>query len=202
MQRDYDAALPLFERALDVAPSNAAAWMWSSVTHSYLGDGTEALRRANLALRLSPRDWFGFQYDSALCLAAYTAGDYAAAIQAGRSCVAENPRYTSSALRYLAAALAAAGERWPRPPRSPAVCWRLSPASALARYGPATRIAIPTAGSVTPPHLRAAGVPESKPPPNQQQERNDGRPHSSPGAPRSGPRPRWPPRRSLVRKAR
>ncbi len=158
VQRDYDAALPLFERALDVAPSNAAAWMWSSVTHAYLGDGTEALRRARLALRLSPRDWFGFQYDSALCLAAYTAGDYAAAIQAGRSCVAENPRYTS-ALRYLAAALAAAGD----------IAQAATVVRSLLALEPAVRVGPLRSGhpyrdpgrrARYAAHLRAAGVPE------------------------------------------
>jgi TolB-like protein len=83
VRHDFDTALPLFERALDVAPSHAAAWMWSSVTHAYLCDGAEAVRRAVLALRLSPRDWFGFQFQTALCLAHYTAADYPAAISAG-----------------------------------------------------------------------------------------------------------------------
>ena len=109
LQRDTDAALPLFERALDTAPNNAGAWMWSSVTHAYLGDGDEAVRRAQLALRLSPRDWFGFQFNTALCLAHYVAGAYDEAIRFGTAALAENPRY-HSALRYTTAALAARSE--------------------------------------------------------------------------------------------
>jgi adenylate cyclase len=107
--RDTRAALPLFERALDVSPSNASAWMWSSVTHAYIDDGAEAVRRGELALRLSPRDWFGFQFNTALCLAHYTRGDYEVAVRYGLDALAENPRY-HSALRYTIASLAASSD--------------------------------------------------------------------------------------------
>lgn len=56
LHRDYSAALALFDRALDSAPNAAHAWLWSSLTFSYLGDAEEALTRAERALRLSPRD--------------------------------------------------------------------------------------------------------------------------------------------------
>ena len=109
LNRDHQAAVALFELALDGSPNNADVWMWSSCTYAYLGDGAEAIRRGELGLRLSPRDWFGFQFHSTLCLAHYVNGSFAEAVRSGMASIAENPRYVSN-LRYTAAALVAAGE--------------------------------------------------------------------------------------------
>ena len=109
LQRDYPAAVATFERALDVSPNNADVWMWSACTYAYIGDPAEAIRRGELGLRLSPRDWFGFQFQSTLCIAHYVNGDYAEAARYGLASVAENPRYVSN-LRYLTAALVAVGD--------------------------------------------------------------------------------------------
>jgi tetratricopeptide (TPR) repeat protein len=45
LNRDYDKAIALFERTLETSPNNAAAWLWSSPTFAYRGDGAEAVRR-------------------------------------------------------------------------------------------------------------------------------------------------------------
>lgn len=107
--RDYDTAMTQFARALERAPSHAEAWMWSSVTLSFIGEADEAVARGERALRLSPRDWFGFRFLSTLCLAHYTAGRYAEAARWGRAALAENPRYFSN-VGYTAAALVGCGE--------------------------------------------------------------------------------------------
>ncbi len=83
LRRDYPGALGLFARALNACPNHAGAWMWSSVTHSFLGDGAEAVQRAEKALQLSPCDQFAFQFFSALCLAYYTSANYAEAVRYG-----------------------------------------------------------------------------------------------------------------------
>ncbi|MBN8899397.1 MAG: tetratricopeptide repeat protein [Rhodospirillales bacterium] len=108
LHRDYDGALTLFGRALDGAPNDAASWMWSSVTHSYLGRGTEAITRAQKALRLSPRDPFSFRLYSTLCIAHYTNAEYEAAADWGIKAAESCPAYTSN-LRYTIAALGEVG---------------------------------------------------------------------------------------------
>ena len=108
LRRDYDAALALFDRALDASPNDAAAWTWSSPTLAYTGDGRQAVRHAERGLRLSPRDPFVFRSYAALSLACYTDEDHEAAVHWGRLAMQENPAYTSN-LRVTAAALAALG---------------------------------------------------------------------------------------------
>jgi adenylate cyclase len=105
---DYDRALVLFERALAASPNSAEAWLRSSPTFSYIGDGPEAKRRAEQSLRLSPLDPHLFLTHTALMLAAYTCGELEEATAWGRKATAENPRYTA-AQRILTASLGAAG---------------------------------------------------------------------------------------------
>jgi adenylate cyclase len=106
--RDYDGAIVLFQRALTGRPNSAEAWLWSSPTYSYIGEGAEAVRRAEQSLRLSPFDSHVFLNHTALALAHYTAADFDSAVTAGRRATTENPRYTA-ALRIFAASLVAAG---------------------------------------------------------------------------------------------
>jgi DNA-binding SARP family transcriptional activator len=110
LYRDYDGALALFDRALEAGPNNAAAWVWSSPTLSYIGDGKAAIERAERGLRLSPQDPFAFQSYAALCVAHYTENSYEEAARWGRLAMSENPHYTSN-LRFTAASLAALGQR-------------------------------------------------------------------------------------------
>ena len=106
--RDYEGAIVLFQRALAGSPNSAEAWLWSSPTYSYIGEGAEAVRRAEQSLRLSPFDPHVFLNHTALALAHYTSGDFESAVMVGRRATTENPRYTA-ALRIFAASLAAAG---------------------------------------------------------------------------------------------
>jgi adenylate cyclase len=106
--RDYDTALALFARGVAASPNSSTVWMWSSPTYSYIGDGSEAARRAEQALRLSPLDPHVFLNHTALALANYTRSDFEEAVAWGRKAIAGNPRYTA-ALRIFAASLTASG---------------------------------------------------------------------------------------------
>jgi tetratricopeptide (TPR) repeat protein len=108
LYRDYDTAVRLFDQALETAPNDANAWMWSTSTYAYIGDGPASVARAERALRLSPRDALLFRYHSSLCLAHYTNGSYEEAAHWGRLAVSESPNYTAN-LRYAAAALVELG---------------------------------------------------------------------------------------------
>jgi tetratricopeptide (TPR) repeat protein len=106
--RDYEGALALFDRATASNPNSAVAWVRSSPTYSYLGDGEEAKRRARLGLRLSPLDPHLFYTHAVLCLACYSHGDFDEASGWGRKAMTQNPDFTAN-LRILTATLVAAG---------------------------------------------------------------------------------------------
>ena len=110
LRREHEAAMVFFDRALEACPNHAFAWMWSSGTLAYLGRGTEAVARAEQALRLSPLDQARYLYETRLGLAHYAQGDYAQAARWGLRARSENPGFTAN-LRILAAALSAAGQR-------------------------------------------------------------------------------------------
>jgi adenylate cyclase len=104
--RDFDLAFALFDRALRASPNSAFAWARSAPAFNYIGDTSEARRRAEEALRLSPFDPHIFFTHCTLGIAAYIEGDYETSVAWGRRCYAENPTYTAN-LRFLAASLAA-----------------------------------------------------------------------------------------------
>ncbi len=108
LHRDYEMARGLFDRAQDVAPNDASVWMWSACTYAYVGEGQDAVRRAERALRLSPKDPFLFRYHATLCLAHYTAGSFENAAYWGRLGIREAPAYTSN-IRFTIASLIALG---------------------------------------------------------------------------------------------
>ncbi|MGE0419225.1 MAG: hypothetical protein AB7O80_20670, partial [Acetobacteraceae bacterium] len=109
LHRDYEGAIRIFEQAMEAAPNDASTWMWSAGTYAYIGNGTEAMRRAERAYRLSPRDRFAFRYSTALCLSYYTNGAYEDAIRWGEQAIRESPAYTAG-LRFTIAAHAAVGQ--------------------------------------------------------------------------------------------
>lgn len=108
LYRDYGAALDYFARALDAAPNDPVVWKYSSSTYSYVGDGKEAIRRAERALQLSPRDPFIYGFYSSLALGHHIENSFIEAVHWGKQAVQANPNYTSS-LRVLAASLVALG---------------------------------------------------------------------------------------------
>jgi len=156
--RDCEGAIVLFQRALTGSPNSAEAWLWSSPTYSYIGEGAEAARRAEQSLRLSPFDSHVFLNHTALALAHYTSGDFDSAVTAGRKATVENPRYTA-ALRIFAASLAAAAR----------IEEARSVARALLEHEPTFRVEAfcrahpykdPLRREMLARHLRTAGLPE------------------------------------------
>jgi adenylate cyclase len=108
LHRDYPAALEMFRRALDAAPSSAHAWLKSSYTFAYIGEAGEAVRRAERAVELSPRDREPHLFYSALCVAHYTAGNFDTAACWGMQTLHE-PTMLRATVGWTAASLAAAG---------------------------------------------------------------------------------------------
>lgn len=106
--RDAETGLAHLQAALVACPNFARGWMYTSCTLSYLGRGTEALRHAEHATRLSPMDQWQFQFSLTRAIALYAGGDLKEAARWAAISFAQNPHYTS-AHRYLAAAKAAIG---------------------------------------------------------------------------------------------
>jgi DNA-binding SARP family transcriptional activator/TolB-like protein/Tfp pilus assembly protein PilF len=108
LHRDFDGAMELFGRGTSSWPGSAHMWLWSSYTWAYVGDAPEAIRRVERALELSPRDREIHEFYSAMCVAHYTAGDYAEAGRWGLKAIGE-PQVLRATLRWTAASLAASG---------------------------------------------------------------------------------------------
>ncbi len=96
------------DRAVDAAPNDAEVWLWSSPTRAYLGQAEDAVRRAERALRLSPKDPFVFRTYHFLSLAHYLRGAYDEAAHWGTLSARANARYTSNT-RLTAVCLAELG---------------------------------------------------------------------------------------------
>jgi adenylate cyclase len=103
---DYDTGIDLTDRALAAGPSSALAWNLASCTSSYIGEGREAVARAEHSLRLSPRDPLSFFYLCNLGIAHYADGNYEQAVQFGRKAAAQKKTFRAN-LRTLAASLVA-----------------------------------------------------------------------------------------------
>lgn len=156
-QRNYRLARRYLDRALEVGPSCPVAWTLSSATHSWTGQGAEAVAHARRALALSPRDPFAFFAEHMLSQGHYMAGEYDAAIVLGQRVEDANPRLTSN-LRTLAAALVAAGER-AQAREVAARMMRLEPEFRLGSFEARTPLADGVRGTYV-GRLRMAGLPE------------------------------------------
>jgi adenylate cyclase len=109
MLKDYRKAQLFLDRAIAAGPSSAMAWTMSSATCGYIGDGEQAVRRAEQGVRLSPLDAHTFWHEGILAQAHYVAGNYEQALAWARSAVGRN-RSIRFVTRTLIASLSALGE--------------------------------------------------------------------------------------------
>lgn len=110
MRRHFEDAVAASDRALTAAPNDAEAWLWSVPTFAWMGEGQEAVRRAERAMALSPEDPLMFRFEHFRSIAHYCAGEPEAAAEWGLRSMRSNPHYTSN-LRMTAASLVASGRR-------------------------------------------------------------------------------------------
>jgi DNA-binding SARP family transcriptional activator/Tfp pilus assembly protein PilF len=107
--RDYDGALKMFDRALDLLPNDAETLIWTVPSLAFIGEAEQAITHAERALWLSPQDPFLFRNLHFLSIAQFAAGRFGAAARSGLSAYKKNPRYTSN-LRMTIAALIRHGD--------------------------------------------------------------------------------------------
>lgn len=104
-----DQAVEICRKALQNAPHDAEALLWSSPTLTFSGRPKEGIQNARTAIQLSPCDPYLFRSEHFLSIAYFAAGNYAAAVAAGKRAQQLNPNYTSN-LRMTAVALAEQGD--------------------------------------------------------------------------------------------
>jgi adenylate cyclase len=110
LQKDLEAAITRYDRALAINPSSAPAWVWSTSAYAWLGRGEEAVRRAPMAIELSPFDPNMYIFNSHAGSAYAVAGDYDRAIEFLRRSLRENRMFTASH-KLLTISLALSGRR-------------------------------------------------------------------------------------------
>ena len=82
--RQLDAAIPECRRALSLNPNLAMAQSVLAISYSWRGDNEEALRHAELAERLSPRDPVQSMWSFARTCAEFGAGNYERSLECAR----------------------------------------------------------------------------------------------------------------------
>lgn len=108
LTRDIDRAQTLYRDAIRVDPSEPLAWVLLGTSHSFKGEGDEALRCCTRAVQLTPLDPMRFYYDNHLAAAAVAAGDYETGIALASASLRAN-RMHHSTLRTLAIAQSLGG---------------------------------------------------------------------------------------------
>lgn len=109
LQKQHDEALDLFDKALTLNPSCAAAWARSAATLCYVGRAEEALERLDRAMRLSPFDQHQFWHLTICGGASFVAHRYDESAGWLGKALRLNPGF-NAARRLQIAALARTGE--------------------------------------------------------------------------------------------
>ena len=99
---DVQEALRLHARAIELAPNLSIAWTTSSWSKIYNGEHLTAIRHANMAQSLSPRDPHSFFTEHALITAYFFRRQLEEAELLAYSVLAKGPRHTASLLIQIA----------------------------------------------------------------------------------------------------
>ncbi len=99
--KQLETAHERYELALDVNPNDSLAWLLKGMLHAFRGEGRQAVRDTQRALRLSPLDPHRYFYDSLAASAALSAAQYERAVELARRSLRANRTHTST-LRVLA----------------------------------------------------------------------------------------------------
>ena len=96
LYKDLETAIGRYDRALTINPSSVSAWVWSTSAYAWLGRGQEAVRRAPMAIDLSPYDPNMYAFTSHAGSAYAAAGEYDQAIEYLRRSLRENRMFTAT----------------------------------------------------------------------------------------------------------
>jgi class 3 adenylate cyclase/TolB-like protein len=99
--KQLDVALQRYDLAISVNPNDSLAYLLKGTLHAFQGDGAQAMRDTQRALRLSPLDPHRYFYDSLAATAALSAGRYDRAVELAQRSLRSNRMHTST-LRAMA----------------------------------------------------------------------------------------------------
>ena len=108
-KHDLDIAESRLAQALAVNPNEPLAWLWRGLTHTWRGNGAEAVQCSDRALSLSPLDPMIYYFNSLAGMANLINESYERAIELSARSLRENSLHTPT-LRTLAAALVLSGK--------------------------------------------------------------------------------------------
>lgn len=153
-----DIARERYDLALQVNPNDSLAWLLQGMLHAFKGEGKEAVKGTQRALRLSPLDPHRYFYDSLAASASLSAQDYEGAIDLAQRSLRANRTHTST-LRVLAIAQWQVG-REEQARETARDLMRLEPSLTVTKWlerSPSSGYEI---GRICAQALRAAGVPD------------------------------------------
>jgi tetratricopeptide (TPR) repeat protein len=93
MVGDHDEGKVLTDRALELNPNSAWAWLWSGWIRVWLGDSEAAIDRVSRALRLNPTDPHSYSMYGALAHAHFLVGRFTDALSWAEMAVREKPDF-------------------------------------------------------------------------------------------------------------
>jgi TolB-like protein/class 3 adenylate cyclase len=105
LSSDVDGAIERIDRALELSPNDALAWLYKSVWSSMWGSTADSVREAEIASQLSPIDPMKYYYDMILASGLSIHGQHERAIELARRSLRAN-RHHQPTLRVLLFALA------------------------------------------------------------------------------------------------
>jgi TolB-like protein/DNA-binding SARP family transcriptional activator len=108
LHKDFDQAFECFEKALEINPNSARAWLWNASAHGWTCQGAAAVEKITRAMALSPYDPLMCAYSASASLAYLADGQYERAIEFGMRSIRENRSYTA-AYKLVIPALVLAG---------------------------------------------------------------------------------------------
>jgi adenylate cyclase len=157
--KDLDTARSRLDQACEVNPSEAMAWLFQSVVHSFAGDAQSAVKASERALMLSPLDPLRYYYESLAASSALCAGDYGRAVELCESSLRRN-RTHASTLRALITARVGQGD-FAKANQAAQALMRLSPGFTVNTYKNLSASTAYPFGQQVAEALIAAGIPEN-----------------------------------------
>jgi tetratricopeptide (TPR) repeat protein/TolB-like protein len=100
--KDFNAALYCFDRALRLNPSQAFVWGLSGSTYCYIGEPLTALERLDHYRELAPFDPFFSWFEVPYTIAYMFKGDYERAVTVGRRAVKAFPAFVNAYKPFIA----------------------------------------------------------------------------------------------------
>lgn len=155
---DFEGGLALIDRALELNPNAAQAWVFSGWVNMYIGKAELSIEHFRRAMRLNPLDPTAYRTHAGLAFAYLCLRHFEEAVAWARKAIHENDRF-SPTHRVLAAGLAHAGEVTEAHKVVDALL-NLVPGLTVTRFMKETRFRFPAYSEVIMDGMRKAGLPE------------------------------------------